>query len=280
MGESRHFPNGFLDLWAQTIDEGLVPRILITSNRHQMGKTNSMIRIQEKVQEEIHGRKFSIDDLTLECLEYMERRKMVPEWTPLALDEPERPVGNKSNFEVEAQIFVEDLMTSPFRHIPGLFALPHSHYLNFSIFGVATSQIVKTSRTDGEVYEYKRDQLNRSFTTYTPRLGHISFEPAYAWDWAKYINKREAFDQKRGKELEDKMRTLRMESRNLDKDQVYSLVMADLKKFTDPRKGIVSASLVEEKLSVSYASARYAAGKVNQLQREREIAEVGKVSGR
>jgi len=268
-----------LELWAKTIDDGLVPRVLITSNRHQQGKTNSMIRIQEKVQEEIHGRRFHIDDLTLTCLEFMQRRKKLGEWAPLGLDEPERPVGNRNYWAEEAQLFVEDLMTSPFRHIPALFALPHSHYLNISVYGVATSQIVKTSKTEGDIYEYQRDQLNRSFTTYTPKLGHVSFEPCYAWDWKDYCEKREAFDTKRGKVLEEKVQALHSDTKDLDKDQVYQLVMAQAKDYTDRRDSRVSPSLIEQKLGVSYAKAQYAAGKANRLQREKEIAEIGRVSG-
>lgn len=268
--------SGFLEIWARTVDEGLVPRVLVTSNRHQMGKTNAMIRIQEKVQEVIHGRRFHIDDCTLTCLEFMQRRKKVGEWSPLSLDEPERPIGNKSNWDQEAMLFTEDLMTSPFRHIPALFALPHTHYLNVSIFGVCTSQIVKTSKSEGDLYEFQRDQVNRTFKTYTPNRGHISFEPCYAWDWKAYCEKREAFDTKRGKILEEKVAALHSDTKDLDKEQVYQMVIADQKPYTDSRTGHVSPSLIEVKLGVSYAKAHFAAKKINQLQRDIELAEIGK----
>lgn len=241
-----------------------------------MGKTNSMIRIQEKVQEEIHGRRFHIDDLALTCLDFMQRRKKVGEWTPLSLDEPERPIGNKSNWDQEAMLFTEDLMTSPFRHIPALFALPHTHYLNVSIYGVCTSQIVKTSKSEGDLFEYQRDQLNRSFKTYTPKRGHISFELCYAWDWKAYIEKREAFDTKRGRVLEEKVAALHSDTKDLDKEQVYQLVLSNQKPYTDQRSGLVSPTLIEQKLGVSYAKAQFAAGKIKNLARELELAEIEK----
>jgi hypothetical protein len=277
MSETRQVSSRFLEMWANTVDEGLVPRMLITSNRHQMGKTNTMIRIQEKVQEEIHGRKFHIDDLTLTCLEFMQRRKAVGEWTPLGLDEPERPVGNKSNWDLVAQAFVEDLMTSPFRHIPAMFALPHAHYLNVSIYGIATSQIIKHSRSFCELYEYERDQLNRSMDTFTWGRGTFTIDPAYSWDWKDYIDKREAFDIKRGRELEEKVASLSLEVRQLDKYQVYQMVEADPKRFTDPRSGKITPSMVEDKLGVSFAAARFAAGKFNKKERELAAAEADKI---
>jgi len=267
-----------IDIWANTIDQGLVPRVLFTSNRHQMGKTNTMIRLAEKVQEEIHSRKFSIDDCTLTCLEFMQRRKAVAEWTPLQLDEPERPVGNKSSFDTEAQLFVEDLMTSPFRHIPGMFALPHSHFLNLSIFGVCTSLIVKLSKVHAQLYELERDQLNRNFKTYTWLRGSFKAEPAYSWDWEKYIRKREDFDTKRGRVLEEKVAALHVDTRDLSPQQIYQLVSADPKRFTDPKKGRVTQALVMERLDCSFQSSRYASGKFNRMQRELELAESDKIA--
>src|SRR5437899_477631 len=128
-----------MEMFAATEDEGLVPRILITSPRHQQGKTSTMMRIMEKSEEELHSRKFSIDNFCLQPLEFVERRKAVPEWTSLGLDEPQRPVSNKNWFTQESQAFVEDLVCYAYEHKPALMALPHSHYLNGDVFGVATS---------------------------------------------------------------------------------------------------------------------------------------------
>jgi hypothetical protein len=236
-----------------------------------MGKTNSMIRIHEKWEEEIHGRKFHIENLCLETLEFMERRKVVPEWTPLDLDEPERPVGNKTWYTEEAQYFVEDLMTSPWKHIPAMFALPHSHYLNNSIFGVATSQIVKNSKTHATLYELDRDQLNRNFKTRTPCVGEFDLDPAYAWDWNAYMIKREAFDTKRGKILEDKVRSLQVVNTELTKHMVYDMVIADPNRFTV--KGQISTSKIEAELGVAYSKANYASTKAKSFMLQREKAE-------
>jgi len=262
-----------MEIIAATEDDGLVPRIIITSNRHQMGKTNGMIRIQEKWQEELHGRKFSIDHLTLETLEFMQRRKTVPEWTPLGLDEPERPVGNKTWYTEEAQYFVEDLMTSPWKHIPAIFALPHSHYLNNSIFGVATSQIIKTTKTHAVLYELERDQLNRNFKTYTWAVGEFDLDPAYAWDWNAYMQKREAFDTERGKILEDKVKSLQVINTDLTKEMVYQIVVGDKNRFLDPKTREISTSQIEAELGVSYAKANFASTKAKRFTRQREEAE-------
>lgn len=273
MAESRTFPNPLMQLIAETQDEGLVPRVLITSNRHQMGKTNSMMRLQEKWQEDVNGRRFHIDDLTLETLEFMRRRKIVPEWNPLGLDEPERPVGNKSWYTEEAQYFVEDLMTSPWKHIPAMFALPHSHYLNNSIFGVATSQVVKESKSHAVLYELIRDQLNRNFKTKTKATGEFDLDPAYAWDWLAYMKKREAFDTKRGKILEDKIASLQTMSTDLTKEMVYQIVLGDQKRFEDPKSHEISTSAIEAELGVSYAKANFASTKTKQFLRKRDLAE-------
>lgn len=273
MAESRKFPNKLLEIIALTEDEGLVPRIIITSNRHQMGKTNGMIRLHEKWEEEVHGRKFHVDNLCLETLEFMQRRKVVPEWTPLDLDEPERPVGNKTWYTEEAQYFVEDLMTSPWKHIPAMFALPHSHYLNNSIFGVATSQIVKNSKTHATLYELERDQLNRNFKTYTRTIGEFDLDPAYAWDWKAYMVKREAFDTKRGKILEDKVRSLQVINSDLTKEMIYQIVIADPQRFQDPKTKEISPSHIEAELGVAYAKANYASIKAKRFIRQRDQAE-------
>ena len=272
----RQITSKYIQSWANTIDEGYVPRIMITAQRHQQGKTATMIRINEKFLEEVLGRKFDIDNLGLTCLEVMERRKVVPEWTPIDLDEPERPLGNKSNWDLEAQYFVEDLMTSPFHHIPVMFALPHAHFLNVSVYGVLTSQIVKLNKSECETFEIQRDQLNRSLDVYTPKRGHFKVGMPYAWDWKAYCEKREKFDTRRGKILEEKVRLLHTDTRDLDKEQVYLMVKADPKTYTD-KKGNVSAGLIETKLGVSYASARYAAKKTINLQEEILKAEADKL---
>lgn len=275
--EDRQVSSQYIQSWANTIDEGYVPRIMITAQRHQMGKTATMMRINEKFLEEVLGRKFHIDNLGLTCLEVMERRKIVPEWTPLDLDEPERPLGNKSNWDLEAQYFVEDLMTSPFHHIPVMFALPHAHFLNVSVYGVLTSQIVKLNKSECETFEIQRDQLNRSLDVYTPKRGHFRVGMPYAWDWKDYCEKRDKFDTRRGKVLEEKVRLLHTDTRDLDKEQVYLMVKADLRTYTDKRKGNISPGLIETKLGVSYASARYAAKKANSLQDEILKAEADKL---
>ena len=238
-----------------------------------------MIRLMEKTEEEIHGRKFHISDLTLTCLEFMQRRKQTAEWVPLGLDEPERPLGNKSNWDLEAQYFVEDLMTSAFRHTPALFALPHAHFLNVSIYGVSTSQIVKLSPSFAVLYAFERDMLNRNFKTKTPNMGSFKVEPAYAWDWKDYIAKREEFDTRRGKLLEEKVASLHLDAKELTKEQVFQMVTADKNIYRDQtQRGRITSTIIEQKIpGVSFQSARYAANKINRLESELLKAEADKL---
>ena len=46
-----------------------------------------------------------------------------------------------------------------------------------AITGVCTSQIVMTRPGHGIVYLYERDQLNRAYSTYTPRWGDLLLKP-------------------------------------------------------------------------------------------------------
>ncbi len=263
----------FMEIWQHTEEDELVPRMLITSNRHQMGKTASMIRIMEKVQE-AHGRKFSIDDCCLDILEFMRRQKAVPEWTPLGLDEPQRGsnVGNKTQFSQDAQDFVEDLQTKAFRHVPALFSLPHNHFLSVAIYLVATSQIIKLSRKDAELFEYERDQLNRTGKTLTWKRGHFTIDRPYAWDWKEYMDKREKFDRERGTILEARVAARQEQASSLTKEQVYLVVAGNPHNYED-HNGNVSQSIIEAKLGVSQAKANYGAVKYRTMREKHEEAE-------
>lgn len=278
MDESKFWhegmPSKFLEIWARTQDDGYVPRILITSNRHQMAKTSTMIRIMEKVQEEVNGRKYHKDDCTLTTLEYVRRRKAVPEWTPCGLDEPTRGgLSNKKWMQEEAQIFVQDLVATAFRHTPFLSALPHSHFLNNEVYGVSTSLIVKESKGIATLYELWRDQLNRGLKTGTRNNGSFHVDYPYAWDWNDYMEKREAFDSKVGKINEEKLRSLELLSVDLTKEQVYQIVLSEPEKYRNPKTKEISYSEIEAELGVSAAMANYAATRVKRFLRNKEKAE-------
>lgn len=278
MDESKFWhegmPSKFLEIWARTQDDGYVPRVLMTSNRHQMAKTSSMIRIMEKVQEEINGRKYGINDCTLTTLEYVRRRKFVPEWTPVGLDEPTRGgLSNKKWQKEEALIFVQDLVATAFRHIPFLTALPHSHFLNNEVYGVATSLIVKDAKGTATLYELWRDQLNRGFKTGTKNLGTFQVDFPYAWDWNDFIKKREDFDVKAGIINEEKLRSLEIASTELTKEQVYQIVIADPDKYRNQKTKEISYSEIQAELGIPASMANFASTKAKRFLREREKAE-------
>jgi hypothetical protein len=119
----------------------------------------------------------------------------------------------------------------------------------------------------------ERDQLNRSYKTYTKHPAEFDIDPAYAWDWNAYMVKREAFDTKRGKILEDKVRSLQVINTDLTKEMVYQMVIADPKRFQDPKSNMISQSQIETELGVSYAKANYASVKAKRFIHQREEAE-------
>jgi hypothetical protein len=265
----------FLELWAKTRDEGLVPYILITANRLQMGKTKCSMRIGEKVMEHVEGRKWTPDLIGFDNPWFMETWQKVPEWTPLDLDEPNRPAGNRNWHSEENQALAEWLQTRAYEHRPSMFPLPHQHLLDNAIVGVCTSHIIVDYPHHAIMYEYLRDQLNRTFKTKTRYIGEMHFEDPYAWDWATYMKKRHEYTVSRGKMLEDKVRMIHNEGNRavspLSYDDILSIISANPADYSTNRG--LSATTIMAKLKVPYNKAQRAAKEVMLSQKDMERAE-------
>src|SRR3989442_229235 len=95
--------NWFFDLWAKQRDEesdeyGLTPYIIISAKRLQLSKTSLAMVIDEEVMERGLGpagrEKFDFQSqFSFENVEFCDKWTKNPEWTPLTLDEPNRPAG-------------------------------------------------------------------------------------------------------------------------------------------------------------------------------------------
>jgi len=265
----------FLEKWAEARDEGLVPYIVITANRLQMSKTALSMRIGEKVMEEVEGGKYDCDQMSFENHEFMEKWEKFREWTPCILDEPNRPAGNRSWHTQSNQALAEWLQTRAFEHRPSLFPLPHEHLLDNAITAVATSHMVVDRRGHCFVYEYQRDQLNRTYRTRTPYLGQFTFDRPYAWDWAEYMKRRTAYTRERGQLLKEKVLSIDKQAAStmapLSVEEVASIIAASPDEYM--LRGDVSPSMVRSKLKVSYAKAQQATTDYKLMRKETEKAE-------
>ncbi|HEX9196967.1 MAG TPA: hypothetical protein VF906_04150 [Candidatus Bathyarchaeia archaeon] len=270
-------PLSYTQNWAMAEDQELTVYQMIVSNRHQMGKSSFAIRAMEKVEEEVHGRKYDPENFVFTNEKLIERFRAVGERTPLGLDEPERPAGNRNWHTQENQDLVEFLMTNAYEHKSVLFPLPHSHFLDNAIVGICTSQVVVGPKGHARLYGFSRDMLNRSMKPSTPLIAEFDFEKPYAWDWLEYLNRKREFNQERGKVIYSNVQRIQhlssQEKNPLTKDEVFQMVFANQSEYRGSN-GNVSASMVEAKIpGISYATAQSAAKRVNLENRGLENAE-------
>lgn len=276
--ENSRFSSWFLDKWAEVRDEGLVPYMIVSANRLQLSKTAFTMRASEKIMEEIEGCKFTVDNLGFDIPWFMQRWEEVPEWTPLILDEPNRPASNRAWHTTENQALAEWLQTRAFEHHPAFFPLPHSHLLDNAITGVCTSHVVIDRRGHALVYWYSRDQLNRTYKTRTYYMGELTFDKPYAWDWAEYMERRTDYTKQRGEKLKERVLAMHKQAEAavsiLTVEDVASIVMSEIASYKEkPDDSLVSASVVRSKLKVSYSKAQQASKDVNLWLREKGKAE-------
>ena len=159
-----------------------------------MGKTYAAIRIGELLDPD-----FTIDNIGFETLWYLQQADKSKRGAILVLDEPNRAAGNRSWYTEENRGFSEYLQTNAYRGIHGLFSLPHAHLIDNSIAGVCTAQIVMDEPGHGALYTYERDQLNRSYQTYTPHWGQLYLKRPDAKLCHAYEKKRDEYT--RGRNL-------------------------------------------------------------------------------
>lgn len=268
----------YFDSWAKTIDEGLVPYVIVTANRLQMSKTGSVMRLQEKIDEDIVGRKFDNDDMSFNAIGLTDRWEKVKEWTALSLDEPNRPggAGNRSWQSPENNALVEWMQTRAFEHRPCFFSLPHSRLLDLNIDSVCTSEIVMDRRGHGLVYEFQRNMLNRTAKTKTKYLGELFIGQPYAWDWAEYMKRRIEYTRQRGDRIRETLTQIQKASDKpvtvLTIEDIVSVIMADSLEYRD-KQGRFSPSLIRSKLKVPYSKAQQASTDAMLLEKENGRAE-------
>lgn len=286
MPESKDDPNWFFDAWGKQRDEasedyGLTPYVLVTAPRLQLSKTAFTITMGEELMERGLGpagrEKFDIrSQMTFEIPPFMEAWRKVPEWSPLILDEPNRPASNRRWHEPANNALAEWLQTRSYEHRPSWFPLPHEHLLDNAIVRVCTSQaVIGPSRGYATFYQEDPDMLNRSGRTRTPKIGTLSFRKPYPEDWEVYLKARIEYNRQRGELLIQQARSI---DRKADRvqfkhDDIVSVILATPTDFRG-EKGQLSPTRVTNMIpGVSYGSAQKAVDDVKRLLVLRDKAE-------
>src|SRR6267143_417606 len=199
MLDSSNKPDGsaiseqaFVREWYESEKKGYTHLILVTANRLRMGKTYAAIRIGELLDPA-----FTIDNIGFETSWFVREADKAERGTILVLDEPNRAAGNRSWYTEENRGFAEYLQTNAYRGIHGLFPLPHQHLMDNAVTGVCTAQIVMDGPGHAFVYTFERDQLNRSYSTYTPNWGELILKRPDAKLCHAYETKRDDYTKAR-----------------------------------------------------------------------------------
>lgn len=182
----------FFREWRRSEKKGYTHLILVTANRLRMGKTYAAMRIGE-----VLDPNFTIDNIGFDTAWFVEQADKSQRGAILVLDEPNRAAGNRSWYTEENRGFAEYLQTNAYRGIHGLFPLPHQHLMDNAVTGVCTAQLVMDGPGHGTIYTYDRDQLNRSYSTYTPRWGDLYLKSPSAKLAHAYEKKRDEYTKAR-----------------------------------------------------------------------------------
>ena len=186
----------FFQDWRSSEKKGLTHLVLVTANRLRLGKTYAAMRLGEALDPD-----FDIEHVGFDTQWYVKQADKSQRGCILVLDEPNRAAGNRNWYSEENRGFAEYLQTNAYRGIHGLFPLPHQHLMDNAVTGVCTSQIVMMSPGHGQVYLFERDQLNRSYNTYTPRWGDLFLKPPSATLAHAYEKKRDEYTRQRNKQF-------------------------------------------------------------------------------
>lgn len=238
----------FVREWKQSENDGYTHLIPVTANRLRTGKTYAALRIGELLDPN-----FTIDNVGFETVWYIEKAESMERGGILVLDEPNRAVGNRAWFSEENRGFAEYLQTNAYRGIHGLFPLPHMHLMDNAVMGVCTSQIVMDRPGHGVVYLYERDQLNRSYNTYTPRWGELWLSKPSVKLFHAYEAKRHEYTSNRNKQFVKRLHENGEIAEQMGKKDILGLVLADIDKFMDGEgeKRRVSVKRIMGEFSVS-----------------------------
>src|SRR2546427_22714 len=186
--ESPISEEAFFREWRESEKKGFTHLILVTANRLRLGKTYAAMRIGE-----VLDPNFTIDNVGFDTVWYVEQADKSERGAILVLDEPNRAAGNRSWYTEENRGFAEYLQTNAYRGIHGLFPLPHQHLMDNAVTGVCTAQLVMDGPGHGVVYTFDRDQLNRSYDTYTPNWGELVLQRPDTKLYHQYEKKRDEY---------------------------------------------------------------------------------------
>ena len=209
-----------------------------------MGKTYAAIRIGELLDPE-----FTIDNIGFETSWYIQQADKSKRGSILVLDEPNRAAGNRSWFSEENRGFAEFLQTNAYRGIHGLFPLPHAHLIDNAVSGVCTAQIVMDEPGKGAIYTFERDQLNRSYKTFTPNWGQIRFSRPDAKLCHAYEKKRDEYTRQRNQVFLKRLEANAEIAQSMAKRDIVQEVLADINKFME--KGKIAPQLIMGQFGVS-----------------------------
>jgi len=221
----------FFQEWRASEKRGLTHLILVTANRLRLGKTYAAMRIGEALDPD-----FDIDHVGFDTPWYVKQADKSKRGCILVLDEPNRAAGNRNWYSEENRGFAEYLQTNAYRGIHGLFPLPHQHLMDNAVTGVCTSQIVMMSPGRGQVYLFERDQLNRSYSTYTPRWGDLVLKSPSAILAHAYEKKRDDYTRERNRLFLKKLQENMEVAQAMTKRDVLQQVLVDMDKFMDGSK--------------------------------------------
>ena len=196
LAESPISEQVFVREWRESEAKGFTHLFLVTANRLRMGKTYAAMRIGELLDPD-----FRIDNVGFDTSWYIKQADKSKRGAILVLDEPNLAAGNRNWYSEENRGFAEYLQTNAYRGIHGLFPLPHQHLMDNAVTGVCTAHIIMDGPGHGFVYTMERDQLNRSYDTYTPNWGELYLSKPEVKLYHAYEKKRDEYTRARNMEF-------------------------------------------------------------------------------
>lgn len=231
--------------WRKSEAKGYTHLILVTANRLRMGKTYAAMRIGEALDPN-----FTIDNVGFDTAWYVEQANKSKRGAILVLDEPNRAAGNRSWYTEENRGFAEYLQTNAYRGIHGLFPLPHQHLMDNAVTGVCTAQLVMSGPGRGTVYTFDRDQLNRSYSTYTPRWGDLYLKSPGAILSHAYEKKRDEYTKARNELFLRRLKESMVQVSQPSKQDVVKMILAEYDSFPKNNRNQLDHYEIEERYKV------------------------------
>jgi len=235
----------FVREWRESEKKGYTHLLLVTANRLRMGKTYAAMRIGELLDPN-----FSIDNIDFDTIWYIQQADKSKRGSVLVLDEPNRAAGNRSWYSEENRGFAEYLQTNAYRGIHGLFPLPHQHLMDNAVTGVCTGQLVMDMPGHGTVYTFERDQLNRSYSTYTPNWGELTLDKPETTLCHEYERKRDGYTRGRNEMFLRKLKEIEAIGLQPSRVDVVKEIVAHYGSFSHNSQGQLDVNQIMEKFNI------------------------------